>query len=87
MNKQIPPFGLRMPPEVKEEIERLAEQNRRSLNAEIVVRLEQSIRQEGRLCITAEELRKLIRDELRAAKNLPDQIDGDPLPPYVVRKL
>lgn len=67
MNKQIPPFGLRMPPEVKEEIERLAEQNRRSLNAEIVVRLEQSIRQEGRLCITAEELRELIREELAKA--------------------
>ncbi|OQX03092.1 MAG: hypothetical protein BWK73_40640 [Thiothrix lacustris] len=87
MSRDVNPFGLRMPAEVKEELEKLAEQNRRSLNAEIVVRLEQSIRQEGRLCITAEELRKLIRDELRAAKNLPDQIDGDPLPPYVVRKL
>ena len=38
MVKDINPFGVRMPPEVKEELEKLAEQNRRSLNAEIVVR-------------------------------------------------
>jgi hypothetical protein len=67
MVKDINPFGVRMPPEVKAELEKLAEQNRRSLNAEIVVRLEQSIRQEGRLCITAEELRELIREELAKA--------------------
>ena len=67
MSRDVNPFGLRMPPEVKEELEKLAEQNRRSLNAEIVVRLEQSIRQEGRLCITAEELRELIREELAKA--------------------
>ena len=67
MVKDINPFGVRMPAEVKEELEKLAEQNRRSLNAEIVVRLEQSIRQEGRLCITAEELRELIREELAKA--------------------
>ena len=67
MVKDINPFGVRMPPEVKAELDKLAEQNRRSLNAEIVVRLEQSIRQEGRLCITAEELRELIREELAKA--------------------
>ncbi|UOG91796.1 MAG: Arc family DNA-binding protein [Candidatus Thiothrix sulfatifontis] len=67
MNKQIPPFGLRMPPEVKEQIEKLAEQNRRSLNAEIIVRLEQSIRQEGRLCITVDELRQIIDEALTKA--------------------
>lgn len=67
MSRDVNPFGLRMPAEVKEELEKLAEQNRRSLNAEIVVRLEQSIRQEGRLCITAEELRELIREELAKA--------------------
>ena len=44
MSRDVNPFGLRMPPEVKEELEKLAEQNRRSLNAEIVVRLEESIR-------------------------------------------
>jgi len=67
MNKQIPPFGLRMPSEVKDQIEKLAEQNRRSLNAEIVVRLEQSIRQEERLCITADELRQIIDAALAKA--------------------
>ncbi len=64
MTKQIVPYGLRMPPEVKEQLEKLAEQNRRSLNAEIVVRLEQSIKQEGGLCITAEELRHIINEAL-----------------------
>ena len=67
MTKQVAPFGLRMPPEVKEELEKLAEQNRRSLNAEIVVRLEQSIHQEGKTCITAEEIRQIMQDELTKA--------------------
>lgn len=64
MNKQIPPFGLRMPPELKEELEVLAEQNRRSLNAEIIVRLEDSVKREGQTCITAEEVRQIIEQAL-----------------------
>ena len=64
MNKQIPPFGLRMPPEVKEQIEKLAEQNRRSLNAEIVVRLEESIKRERDKCITEDALRQIVKEEL-----------------------
>ena len=64
MNKQIPPFGLRLPPEVKEHLEKLAEENRRSLNAEIIVRLEQSIRQEGKSCIEEERLRLILKEEL-----------------------
>jgi hypothetical protein len=67
MSRDVNPFGLRMPSEVKEELEKLAEQNRRSLNAEIVVRLEQSIRQEGRLCITVDELRQIIDEALTKA--------------------
>lgn len=38
----IPPFGLRMMPELKERISQAAEATGRSMNAEIVVRLESS---------------------------------------------
>ena len=64
MVKDINPFGVRMPPEVKAELEKLAEQNRRSLNAEIVVRLEESIRREKDRCISEETLRRIIQEEL-----------------------
>ncbi|MFZ1389418.1 MAG: Arc family DNA-binding protein [Thiolinea sp.] len=58
------PFGLRLPPELKEELERLAEQNRRSLNAELIVRLEESVKREGQTCITAEEVRQIVEQAL-----------------------
>lgn len=43
MNRDIAPFGLRIPAEIKERIERAAAKNLRSLNAEMVVRLEDSL--------------------------------------------
>ncbi len=64
MSRDVNPFGLRMPPELKEELEVLAEQNRRSLNAEIIVRLEDSVKREGQTCITAEEVRQIIEQAL-----------------------
>ena len=64
MVKDINPFGVRMPPEVKAELEKLAEQNRRSLNAEIVVRLEESIKREKEKCISEEGLRRIVSEEL-----------------------
>jgi Arc-like DNA binding dprotein len=44
----IPPFGLRMRPELKRRVEEAARANNRSLNSEIVARLEQSFREESR---------------------------------------
>ncbi|UOG93182.1 MAG: Arc family DNA-binding protein [Candidatus Thiothrix sulfatifontis] len=67
MSRDVNPFGLRMPSDVKEELEKLAEQNRRSLNAEIVVRLEESIKREKESCITGDELRRIVREELTKA--------------------
>lgn len=64
MSRDVNPFGLRMPPELKEELEVLAEQNRRSLNAEIIVRLEDSVKREGQTCITAEEIRQIVEQAL-----------------------
>lgn len=42
MNKDDPQFRLRITPDIKEIIERSAERNRRSLNAEIVYRLKRA---------------------------------------------
>lgn len=64
MSRDVNPFGLRLPPELKEELERLAEQNRRSLNAELIVRLEESVKREGQTCITAEEVRQIVEQAL-----------------------
>lgn len=43
MSRDISPFGLRMPPELKAQIEADAARNGRSINAEIVVRLESTL--------------------------------------------
>lgn len=39
----IPPFGVRMQPELKRRLEEVARKNGRSLNSEIVSRLEKSL--------------------------------------------
>lgn len=46
MSREIAPFGVRMPPKLKEQLLELAQENRRSLNAEVVARLERSVRAE-----------------------------------------
>jgi predicted HicB family RNase H-like nuclease len=40
---EIAPFGVRMPELLKEKLKALADTNRRSLNSEVVRRLEESI--------------------------------------------
>lgn len=40
---EIAPLGVRMPPELKDRLREAAIENRRSLNAEVVKRLEQSL--------------------------------------------
>lgn len=42
MSRDISPFGVRMPPDLKQQIEYAAKENGRSMNAEIVHRLESS---------------------------------------------
>ncbi len=41
--RDINPFGLRMPQDIRRQIEQAAENNKRSLNAEILARLEESL--------------------------------------------
>lgn len=43
MSREDPQFKLRMPPELKARIEQAAKESRRSLNAEIVARLEETL--------------------------------------------
>lgn len=43
----IPPFGLRLQPELKRQVEEAAKANGRSLNAEITHRLEASFREDA----------------------------------------
>jgi hypothetical protein len=40
---EIAPLGVRMPPELKDRLKSSAQENRRSLNAEVVLRLEESL--------------------------------------------
>ncbi len=40
--KQVPPYGLRLPPDLKERVQAAAKANNRSLNAEIVAALERA---------------------------------------------
>lgn len=42
MSRAIAPFGLRIPPDLRHQIEEAAHDNRRSMNAEIVARLQAS---------------------------------------------
>ena len=42
MSRDIAPFGLRMPPDLKDKIEAAAHANGRSMNAEVIARLQRS---------------------------------------------
>ncbi|ALF60306.1 Arc family DNA-binding protein [Psychrobacter urativorans] len=46
MSRDYPQYKLRMSPELKDSINELAEKNKRSMNAEIVARLEESLKLE-----------------------------------------
>lgn len=64
MNRDIAPFGLRIPAELKTRIEEAAAKNIRSLNAEMVARLENSFDAEGKRLAefsTGELIQELIR--------------------------
>lgn len=60
MSRDIVPLGLRMPPDLKEQIESASKQNGRSMNAEIVARLQASFsgKSEDGVFMIAEDLAK-----------------------------
>ncbi|MBU3825182.1 MAG: Arc family DNA-binding protein [Candidatus Oceanisphaera merdipullorum] len=62
MSRNIAPFGVRMPPELKDKVEKAAKTAGRSINAEIIHRLQQSFE--------AEQQPEIIRlDEARRASH------------------
>ena len=48
MTKNAPDMKVRLSADLRQEIERAAQRNNRTMNSEIVARLEQSFREEGR---------------------------------------
>lgn len=64
----IAPFGLRMQPELKQQIEEKARANSRSLNAEIVWRLEKSLAREA-------DSQSWIKTAKAASTKMPDQAE------------
>lgn len=73
----IPPFGLRMQPALKASLEESAKQNARSLNAEIVARLENSTNEAGSISDSQlAMLRVLKTDDYLLLKNRVLQLGG-----------
>ncbi|WP_313416060.1 Arc family DNA-binding protein [Stenotrophomonas sp.] len=67
----INPFGLRMQPELKERLEEAASESGRSLNAEIVARLEESFVGDGRQVVfTPDTMSLLLRSRLESLKGM-----------------
>jgi len=58
---KIPPFGLRLRPDLKKRISEAAKENGRSENSEIVARLEQSFRQSYASQTDVDQLRDEVR--------------------------
>lgn len=62
MSREINPYGLRMPPELREKLEAAARQSARSLNAEIVRRLEESLEPWPRAGQASDDFQKFLQD-------------------------
>lgn len=75
MSRDIAPFGVRMPSELKEELTWKAKQNKRSLNAEIVSRLEVTLHQDAEYSSGHEELLYAYQDLEKQFSELQDEFD------------
>ncbi|MBB3103783.1 Arc family DNA-binding protein [Azomonas macrocytogenes] len=68
MSREINPFAFRMPPELRAKVEEAAKENRRSINAELVARVEETfannpsenLDESTRILKSAERLEKVI---------------------------
>lgn len=79
--KQLPPYGLRIPPDLKEGIQKAAKENNRSMHAEIIARLEASFRQSidlQHLVDQAYETERRISSVEAFLARLRDKDHGDP---------
>jgi hypothetical protein len=83
MKQTDPQYKLRLPQQLKEQIESAASESGRSMNAEIVARLQESFTGEFNVQVeTSEELRdrlllemQALRDEYRSVEALIDEIE------------
>lgn len=66
--RDYPQYKLRMSPELKEQITQRAEKNNRSINAEIVLRLEQSLAQDNSENIIAFDKAWLDKNKIESDK-------------------
>lgn len=66
--RDYPQYKLRMSPELKEAITKQAEKNNRSINAEIVLRLEQSLAQDEGENIVAFDKNWLDKNKIESDK-------------------
>ncbi len=79
MSRNIAPFGVRMPEELKETLLKKAEENKRSLNAEVVARLEETVRQDEKFNNSPfgyESILTALEDEEHRADDLQDKLDS-----------
>ncbi len=79
MSRNIAPFGVRMPEELKAALSAKAEENKRSLNAEVVARLEETIKQDEKFNNSSfgyENILDVLNDEESRADDLQDKIDS-----------
>lgn len=80
MSRSIAPFGVRMPPELKAQIEQSAKDNGRSINAEVVHRLEESIASEETLELdnapASKEQNSLAEEALERIKHIEKILAG-----------
>ncbi len=63
--KQLPPYGLRIPPDLKDSLQSAAKGNNRSMHAEIIDRLEKSF--DESLGINREWMTNMLRQSLETA--------------------
>lgn len=76
--QQQTPYPLRLAPDLRDTLEAIAKDNGRSLNAEITLRLEESIAGKVQtqvepayrdlISLIGEQVRQIVREELRATK-------------------
>lgn len=73
--QQQTPYPLRLAPELRETLEAIAKEKGRSLNAEITLRLEESVKTQVNaqadsdlIKLIGAEVRQIVREELKKAK-------------------
>lgn len=67
MSRLIAPFGLRMPPELRDKIEEAAKRNGRSMNAEVIARLSSTFEAEAGQQIDKAELERVVKKAVKDA--------------------